>query len=222
MKKLKISILIDNPRSWFVPYGRMLEQRLNERGHEVVSIEDPQKLPHGDLAFFLSCEQVIGKDLRDHNKHNLVIHASALPQGKGWSPTTWKILEGENRIPLTLFEAEDKVDAGEIYASSIISLGGHELIDEVRQKEGEAIVNLALSFVDLYPNVVGRAQEGEESFYPKRTPQDSELDINKPLSELFNQLRVVDNERYPAFFIHHGHSYILKIYKKEDPPHLAN
>jgi hypothetical protein len=30
-------------------------------------------------------------------------------------------------------------------------------------------------------------------------------------------LRVADNERYPAFFIHRGHTYMLKIYKKDDP-----
>lgn len=216
MKKLNISILIDNPHSWFVPYGQELERRLCERGHEALSIENPEDLPHGDMAFFLSCEQIIKKDLRDRNTHNLVIHASALPQGKGWSPTTWKILNGENGIPLTIFEAADKVDAGNIYATSALSFEGHELMDEVRQKEGKAIVDLALAFVDRYPDVVGRPQEGEESFYPKRSPKDSELDPSKSLAELFNQLRVADNERYPAFFTHRGHTYTLKIFKKDD------
>lgn len=216
MKKLRISILIDNPRSWFMSYGHELDRQLRERGHEVFQIENPKDLPEGDIAFFLSCEQIIKKELRDRNQHNLVIHASALPQGKGWSPTTWKILEGENEIPLTLFEAVDKVDAGEIYASGAIELEGHELIDEVRQKEGKAIVDLALTFVDQYPNVVGTPQEGPESFYAKRMPKDSELDPEKSLTELFNKLRIVDNERYPAFFRHRGHIYILQIYKEDD------
>lgn len=217
MEKLKISLLIDNPRSWFVPYGKELERQLNERGHEVFSVENPQDLPRGDIAFFLSCEKIIKQNLRDRNKHNIVIHASALPKGKGWSPTTWKILEGENEIPLTLFEAVDKVDAGEIYATDTLILEGHELIDEVRQKEGETIIRLALTFVDQYPNIVGKPQEGSESFYSRRTPKESELDPNKSLIELFNALRVVDNERYPAFFTHRGHTYILKIFKKENP-----
>jgi methionyl-tRNA formyltransferase len=216
MQKLKISILIDNPRSWFVPHGQNLERQLRERGHGATVIENPHEIPKGDITFFLSCEQIIKRDVRDRNKYNLVIHASALPQGKGWSPTTWKILEGENEIPLTLFEAVDKVDAGDIYATSSILLDGHELIDEVREKEGKAIVDLALRFVDTHQDIVARPQEGEESFYPRRKPEHSELDPNKTLVEIFDQLRVADNERYPAFFTHRGHTYILKIHKKDN------
>lgn len=212
----KISILIDNPRSWFVPYGAELAARLRERGHDVFEVSSPQDIAEGDIAFYLSCEQIIQENIRDRNRHNIVIHASALPQGKGWSPTTWQILEGKNEIPLTLFEAVDKVDAGEIYATGAITLEGHELIDEVRQKEGKAIVDLALQFADAYPNVTGYPQKGDESMYPRRTPTDSELDPTKSLAELFDQLRVADNDRYPAFFTHRGHTYILKIYKKED------
>ena len=212
----KIAILIDNPRSWFTPYGEELGVRLRERGHKVASVADPKMLPEGDIAFFLSCEQIIKKDLRDRNTHNIVVHASALPQGKGWSPTTWKVLEGKNEIPLTLFEAVDKVDAGSVYATSTIKLEGHELLDEVREKEGKAIVELALTFVDQYPNVTGIPQEGEESFYERRTPKDSELDPQKTIVEQFNLLRVVDNERYPAFFVHKGHRYILKIHEAHE------
>ncbi len=213
---MKITILIDNPRSWFVPFGEELAKALKERGHEVMSITDPKAIPEGDCVFFLSCEQIIGKELRARNKYNLVIHASALPQGKGWSPLAWQVLEGKNEIPLTMFEAVDKVDAGDVYGQARIGFQGHELIDEMRQKEGGAIVALALQFVDGYSAVVGRPQEGEETFYPRRTPKDSELDPNKSLVASFNQLRIADNDRYPAFFKHLGHTYILKISKKDE------
>ncbi len=54
-------------------------------------------------------------------------------------------------------------------------------------------------------------QNKEESFYPKRTPKDSELDINKTIKEQFNLLRIVNNDEYPAYFEIDGHRYILKI-----------
>lgn len=215
-KMLRTTILVDNPKSWFVPYADQLDRALVIRGHTVVRCEDAETLPEGDVAFFLSCAKIIPKRLRDRNVHNIVIHASALPKGKGRSPMTWSILEGENEITLSLFEAQDAVDSGNIYLQKRISFEGDELIDELRSKEAAAIIELAIRFIDAYPPDEGHIQEGEESFCKNRKPQDSEIDPAKSVIDSFNQLRVADNERYPVFFKHKGHTYVLKIYKKND------
>ncbi|WP_287162823.1 hypothetical protein, partial [Clostridium sp.] len=64
-----------------------------------------------------------------------------------------------------------------------------------------------------YPNIKGKPQQGESSFYIKRGPKDSKLDINKTIKEQFNLLRIVDNERYPAYFMFNNKKYIVRIYK---------
>jgi methionyl-tRNA formyltransferase len=56
-------------------------------------------------------------------------------------------------------------------------------------------------------------QAGLPTYYKRRTPEDSELDPDKPLRDQFNLLRVADNDQYPAFFRHLGHKYVLKIEK---------
>lgn len=213
-KSYVITVLIDNPKSWFLPYGHRLVQLLAERGHDVCLVTSANELRSGDIAFFLACEKVVGSELRSRNKHNLVVHASALPKGKGWSPVTWQVLEGATEIPVTLFEAADAVDAGDVYAAETIHLDGHELVDELREKQASATFRLALQFVDASPPRIGRRQEGESTYHPRRHPPDSELDPNKSIVDLFNLLRVVDNERYPAFFKHRGHTYRLEIHKQ--------
>ncbi len=117
---------------------------------------------------------------------------------------------------MTLFEAVEKVDAGDIYLQEIMSFNGSELAQEIQEKQGNAVKKLVLEFISQYPNIKGKPQVGEDSFYSKRTSKDSELNIDKTISEQFNLLRVVDNERYPAFFIKDGQKYILKIYKDLD------
>ena len=52
---------------------------------------------------------MIKDDIIDLSKHSLVVHSSNLPQGKGWSPMTWQIIEGKNKITNTLFEAVSAV-----------------------------------------------------------------------------------------------------------------
>ncbi len=44
----------------------------------------------------------------------------------------------------------------------------------------------------------------------KRTPEDSELDGNKTLFDLWNHIRICDNNRYPAYFIYNNKKIILK------------
>lgn len=206
-----IQILCDNPNSWIVPYALQLKSVLEQLHHEIRFTHKHEDITRGDILILLSCEKLF-KDL-NLNKHNLVVHESALPHGKGWSPLTWQIIEGKNEIPVTLIEATEQVDAGDIYDQLIIHLEGHELIDELRTKQGEATIQLLLNFVNKYPNNERTHQFGEESFYPRRKPEHSKLDINKTIAEQFNLLRVCDNERYPAWFEINGIKYTIKIEK---------
>lgn len=210
---MTITLLCDNPGSWIIPYVKELETELKHRGHTVFSINDHREIQKGNMLFILGCEKIIPKEFLALNTYNLVVHESPLPQGKGWSPLTWQILEGKNIIPVTLFEAVEAVDAGDIYLQENIVLDGTELLPEIKHKQGMMTKKLVLQFVSEYTTIQGKKQMGAETFYPRRTPKDSELDIHKSLAEQFNLLRVVDNERYPAFFYKNGKKYIIKIYE---------
>ena len=213
---MKITIMIDIPDSFLHKYIHRLIAQLKERGHDVFFCTNPKEIRKGDCLFLLGCRSILPREVLNLNKHNLVVHPSKLPEGRGSAALVWKILEGENTIYITLFEATEKVDSGDIYFQEKIELEGHELSDEIRFKQAMKTFELVLRFVDEYPNVKARKQIGKPTYYPKRIPKDSELDIDKTIREQFNLLRVVDNERYPAFFRYKGHKYILKIYKDKN------
>lgn len=208
-----VQILVDNIDSWIVPYARELAKEIEERGYKSRVLHSHQEVIEGDVLCLLSCERIFKK--LGLNDCNLVIHESDLPKGKGWSPVSWQVLEGENRIPVTLFEASEQIDAGPIYDQKFIELEGHELIDEIRHQQGRLTKDLILAFIKNYPHNYGKEQKGEPSFYPKRTPQDSELNSDRSLRAQLNLLRICDNERYPAFFYVDGHKYVLKISKEK-------
>ena len=184
------------------------------QGHSVEWRHDPAQAGAGDFCFCLSLGQLVPAQVRERFRHTLVVHESDLPQGKGWSPLTWQILEGRNRIPVTLIEAAKRVDSGPIYAQRWLEFQGHELIDELRTGQAAATHDLCRWFVDEYPHSAeqARPQQGEESLYPRRRPADSRLDPRKSLAEQFDLLRVVDNGRYPAFFEWRRQHYTLSIH----------
>lgn len=212
VEKLNITILTDKT-SWMNKHNTVLAEELKKLGHYVRLIHSKNELQAGDIAFFLSCFEIIKGEKLKLNKHNIVVHASKLPQGKGWSPMSWQILEGKNNIPMTLFEATESVDAGDIYIQDETVLTGSELIDEWQDKLGKKIIEMSIKYVEDYNQIKPQKQTGNETFYAKRTQKDSELDINKTLKEQFNLLRTVDNENYPAFFELNGQKYKLKIEK---------
>jgi methionyl-tRNA formyltransferase len=206
-----IQILVDNPISWFNKYTNKLVEQLIKLGHETSLVRDYRDLKKGDIVFILSCNKIVPNNVLKLNKHNFVIHAADLPRGRGWSPCTWQILEGKNTIPLSMFDAHEKVDSGLIYMKDQIHLNGTELIEEWREVLGNKINEMVHNFLKDYPKAIGKRQDGECSYYRKRTKNDSELDIDKSIKNQFNLLRVVDNEQYPAFFIYNGKKYIIKI-----------
>ena len=176
-------------------------------------IHHPAQLAAGDVCLLLSCGRLLSAEQLALHRHNLVVHESSLPQGQGWSPMTWQILEGASTIPITLFEAVAELDAGPIYLQQQIDLQGHELVEEWRALQAQATLELCLGWFDRYLEVVTatRPQQGEASHYRRRRPADSELDPQRSLAEQFELLRVVDNARYPAFFHWRGRRYELQV-----------
>lgn len=213
MEKCRILILTDRD-SWIRPYVNILMEKLQFMGYEVYIEDQFPDEKNFELCFMLSYSKIVSKEILTRSRHNLVVHESDLPQGKGWSPMTWQILEGKNIVPVTLFEATECVDAGQIYMRRQMVFKGNELLAELHQRQGETTVEMCLEFVNNYPEILlhARPQKGEESFYPKRTPNDSKLDINSTIKEQFNLFRVVDNKKYPAWFEYRGKKYRIEIY----------
>jgi len=207
--------VISNEDSWINDYIPDLLFDWLQKGHSVLWAHSPLEVSPGDFCFMLGYGKLVPKSTLKMFKNNLVVHESDLPRGKGWSPLSWQIIEGKNKIPVTLFEANENVDSGLIYARDWITFQGHELVDELRKKQAETTMELCKKFVYEYPKIVaqGREQQGEGSFYPRRKPENSRLDPDKSLTEQFRILRVVDNERYPAFFEFNSQKYSLKIEK---------
>ena len=206
-----ITLLIDNPNSWIHPWAEKLVEILSPF-HKVWFVNDKNKIEDSDFVFLLGCTEIVPPNILNKSKLNLVIHESALPSGRGWSPLAWQVHEGRNEIPVVMFDAQEKLDSGPIYLRDVIILDGTELLPEIRRKQGVKTVEMVLKFLSMWPELKPVKQSGSASFYARRRSEDDILDVNSTISENFDHLRVVDNEKYPAWFVFRGKKYIVKIY----------
>jgi methionyl-tRNA formyltransferase len=189
--------------------------KMSDLGHEVKLLHDKNMLEKGDILFLVSCSQVIPSGIRNNFQKTLVLHASDLPMGRGWSPHVWEILKGNNKITVSLLEAEDVVDTGAIWFKKRFQLEGHELLPEINEKLFMVELELMSDAVNAFGNIQVISQgKNKGEYFRKRTPDDSRLDPHKTIAEQFELIRVTDSERYPAFFDYLGHRYLLKVEKQ--------
>lgn len=186
--------------------------------HEVDIVQKKSQLSGGDILILISCSEIINASDRAQYKTCLVLHASDLPKGRGWSPHIWALMQGAETITLSMLEAEDKVDSGRIWRKAHISVPKHALWDEINHllftAEVEMIDYVAHNKVLVAPQP--QADTEQATYFPKRSPQDSQIDPSKSISEQFDLIRVCDPNRFPAFFEHLGHRYILKLEKSNE------
>jgi methionyl-tRNA formyltransferase len=172
---------------------------------------------NGDILFLISCSEIITAKHRDKFRYTLVLHASDLPEGRGWSPHIWEITNGSNELTLSLLNAEDRVDTGDIWQKKKIKLTGAELYDEINDLLFNAELDLISWACEYIDNAKALPQLKIENTtnYRQRTPDDSELDPERSISSQFNVLRVCDPNRFPAYFYLNGQKYTVTVTREK-------
>jgi methionyl-tRNA formyltransferase len=211
---VKISILCSNPVHPVNAYLLDWVER-NSKDHAIELVRTKGELTDGDILFLVSCNEVLSSKDRSRYGVSLVLHASDLPNGRGWSPHIWEIAAGASSITLCLLEAEEKVDSGRIWRKMQIPVPNTALWDEINH----LVFTAELQLMDFALLSSGSAEKQEQpgnvepTYYRLRTPEDSRVDPCQTLAEQFDLIRVCDPDRFPAFFEFRGQRFILKLEK---------
>ncbi len=214
---MKIDILCSSPNHPIYHHLKLWAKKCSVK-HSVKLFNSKFDLNGGDILFLISCSEIINADDRGKYTKALVVHASDLPLGRGWSPHIWQIVEGKTDIVVSLLEAEDKVDTGDIWHKLKINIPEHYLYDEINTALFNAEMELMDFAIDNFETIVPVPQSADAStsYYKKRTPADSEISIHKKIEDQFDIIRVSDPNRFPAFFYHLGNKYKLTVEKIKD------
>lgn len=214
---MKITILCTNPAH---PVNGYLEAWVLEiqHRHKAELVRSRSELSEGDFLFLVSCYEIIKPEHRANYRHTLVLHASDLPRGRGWSPHVWEVINGADTLTLSLLEAEDKVDTGTVWLQCEIPISKTDLWSDVNHQLFEAEISLMNRAVEECEDIQAYPQNPdiEPTYYRKRTPLDSQLDPEQSVADQFNLIRMCDPDRYPAWFELYGQKYKLRLEKIND------
>jgi len=215
---MKIQILISKS-SWANKYKNFIKKYLKIFSKNIRCISNHKELKNNyDICILFSYFKIIEKNFLKFSKHNLVLHESNLPKGRGMSPITWQIIDRKKNIIFSLLEASEKLDSGKIYYQKKVKINSVKLFDEI--KKIQLINNLYLikKFLKYYKknkkNPPSKFQKGKPTYYKTRKPSNSKIDLNKSIKSQFNLIRVCDFENYPAYFYYKKTKFLIKLSKK--------
>ena len=208
---MNVTILLSDFGHPIFPHLRKWKEKYADV-HSIELVDKVTKLTGGDVLFLVSCNEIVSNLERQKYTNALVLHASDLPRGRGWSPHIWEILQGSSELVVSLIEAEDKVDTGRVWAKERRQLADNALWDEINRILFDMELSLMSAVVDNIDAFVPEIQSDEVStYYRKRTPKDSLIDVEKSIASQFDLLRTCDANRFPAYTYFRGRKFIIKL-----------
>ena len=182
---MKIQILISK-NSWAQSYKKIILTSIKKFSKKPIILSNHLNLKKDyDINIIFSYFKIIPARYLKRSKFNIIPHESDLPKGKGMSPLTWQILENKKQIFFSLIEASDQVDSGKIYFKKKINIPKDFIFDEIKKKQLNVNLKLLSRFLKYYKSNKKNPRElkikSKETFYKKRSPKDSMININKSI-----------------------------------------
>lgn len=156
-----------------------------------------------DLMFGVSWRYLIPARVYQRPRlGTFVFHDSLLPAYRGFAPTVWAMINGEDQTGVTLFEIADEVDSGDIVDQEPVSIGPDDTISLVLER-------VTQTYLTLLERNLGRLLEGTVPRYPqdhaeasytcKRLPEDNQIDWTASSERIYNLIRAV-TKPYPGAY----------------------
>ena len=162
-----------------------------------------------DLMFAVSWRYMIPASVyRRPHLGTFVFHDSLLPEYRGFSPTVWAIINGEDHTGVTLFKIAEEVDAGDIVDQERVPIGPDESIAVVMER-------VTQTYLDLLERNFDNLANGTALRYPqdhsratctcKRIPEDNQIDWAASSENIYNLIRAVSAPYPGAYTYLSGH-----------------
>jgi methionyl-tRNA formyltransferase len=156
-----------------------------------------------DLLFAVSWRFMVPTSVYDRARLGaFVFHDSMLPEYRGFSPTVWSIINGEDHTGVTLFEFAEGVDEGDIIAQKRVPIGPDDPIAVVLERVTQTYLDLLEQNLGslINRNAPRHPQDHSRATYTsKRLPEDNQIEWTASTKSIYNLIRAV-SAPYPGAF----------------------
>ena len=166
-----------------------------------------------DLVFMVNWRYLVPIEmLQPVRLETVVLHDSLLPNYRGFSPTVWALINGEDYCGATMLCAAESVDSGDIIDQVRVKIGPEETIADVTEKVTTAYLTMLEQNLPLLKagSATRKPQDHSLATYTcKRVPEDNLIDWREPAQSTFNLVRAVTHPYPGAYTFYRGAKLII-------------
>lgn len=200
---MKQIIIIATIKSWNIKNALKLQKIISGRykvaiitHSEDLSIKNIEKI-NPCYIFFPHWSWIIPKSI--YNKyHCIVFHMTDLPYGRGGSPLQNLIIRGFIETKISAISVGKELDAGPIYLKESISLQGSA---ERIYKNMSVLIFQKMIPKILQGEIVPIKQKGEVVSFKRLKPENSKINNQEDLKNVYDKIRMLDAEGYPKAYL---------------------
>lgn len=168
-----------------------------------------------DIVLSINYPFLIENDLITYPKNYAInVHGSLLPKYRGRTPHVWAIINNEKETGITAHIITTECDKGDIIAQKVIPITKEDTGGSILEKYKEyypLLIDDVISKIQSGNFETKKQDESKATYYPKRTPDDGEIDWNWQKERIYNWVRAMAPPEYPgAFFFYDGQKVIVK------------
>jgi methionyl-tRNA formyltransferase len=148
------------------------------------------------------------------------VHPSLLPKYR-YHGGPHVLINGEEKSGITVHYMNEKVDGGDIIEQREFKLTPFDTKRSMNRKwyaiEGPVLYSAIKKIKDEEVKAIHQDAAQATEYRIKRKPEDSEIDPQRPLLDLYNQIRACDPDDYPAYFYVEGQKVCIGLWRQDKP-----
>lgn len=198
--------IIATIKSWNIDNFNKLKTKFGD--NKFIMIDSPDDLMlefvesvNPDFIFFPHWSWIIPEEI--YSKFNCVVfHMTDLPFGRGGSPLQNLLVRGIYNTKISAIKVCAGIDAGPVYFKEDLDISKGNA-DEILRNASNIIFDKMIPRF-LNEELTPQEQEGEIEIFKRRTPEQSRIPENISSRQLYDFIRMLDGEGYPAAYSMHG------------------
>ncbi len=194
--------VIATVKSWNIQNSKKLIE--NYPGHFFTIVTEKDRLTltllekiNPEYVFFPHWSWAIPKEIYS-NFQCVIFHMTDLPFGRGGSPLQNLLVRGIYETQISALKAAEGMDAGPVYWKEPVNIGEGNA-DFILRKISDIV------FGRMIPKIIEgeskpKEQKGTPVVFARRTPEESEIPEGLTQRQLYDYIRMLDGEGYPAAY----------------------